>query len=133
MGRFGLHVDKTHGHGRRPSPAVHAGVHGQYPDFTICHFPSQYSEALTYCGSHSGRDVDKIAECGLSPIPSSKVESPGFDEADLIIECSKMYFDDFKPEHFLAGFIEENYPAKDYHRLYLGEIKAASGTGQYKA
>jgi len=105
----------------------------RYPDFTICHFPAQYSEALTYCGSHSGRDVDKIAQCGLSPIPSSTVESPGFDEADLIIECSKMYFDDFKPEHFLAGFIEENYPAKDYHRLYLGEIKAAFGTGQFKA
>ncbi len=103
----------------------------EYPDFTICHFPSEHSEALVYCGSHSGRDVDKIKECGLSPIPSRKVGSPGFEEADLIIECSKMYFDDFKPEHFLAGFIEENYPAKDYHRLYLGEIRAAFGTGQY--
>ena len=105
----------------------------EYPDFTICHFPSEHSQALDYCGSHSGRDVDKIEECGLSPIPSKSIGSPGFEEADLIIECSKMYFDDFKPEHFLAGFIEENYPAKDYHRLYLGEIKAAFGTGQYGA
>ena len=103
-----------------------------YPDFTLCHFPSERSEVLAYCGSHSGREVDKIEECGLSPIPSRKVGSPGFEEADLIIECSKMYFDDFKPEHFLAGFIEENYPAKDYHRLYLGEIRAAFGTGQYR-
>ena len=105
----------------------------EYPDFTICHFPSGHSEALDYCGSHSGRDVNKIDECGLSPIASKSIGSPGFEEADLIIECSKMYFDDFKPEHFLAGFIEENYPAKDYHRLYLGEIKAAFGTGQYGA
>jgi flavin reductase (DIM6/NTAB) family NADH-FMN oxidoreductase RutF len=104
----------------------------EYPDFTICHFPSGNSQTLTYCGSHSGRDVNKIDECGLSLIASSRVEAPGFEEADLILECSKMYFDDFKPEHFLAGFIEENYPAKDYHRLYLGEIKAAFGTGQYR-
>jgi flavin reductase (DIM6/NTAB) family NADH-FMN oxidoreductase RutF len=104
----------------------------RYPDFTICHLPTQYGETLTYCGSHSGRDVDKIAQCGLSPLPSTKVGSPGFAEADLIIECTKMYFDDFNPEHFLGGFIEGNYPSKDYHRLYLGEIKAAFGTGRYK-
>jgi hypothetical protein len=61
------------------------------------------------------------------------VESPGFEEADLIVECSKIYFDDLKPENFLAPFIEENYPAKDYHRLYIGEIKAAFGTGRYRA
>jgi flavin reductase (DIM6/NTAB) family NADH-FMN oxidoreductase RutF len=104
----------------------------EYPDFTVCHFPPQRSESLVYCGSHSGRDVDKIEECGLTPIPSTTVGSPGFDEADLILECSKMYFDDLKSEHFLAGFIAENYPAKDYHRLYLGEIKAAFGTGDYR-
>jgi len=104
----------------------------EYPDFTICHFPSEHDEALAYCGSHSGRDVDKIAECGLSPIASKSIGSPGYEEADLILECAKMYYEDFKPEHFLADFIEKNYPAKDYHRLYLGEIKAAFGTVQYR-
>jgi flavin reductase (DIM6/NTAB) family NADH-FMN oxidoreductase RutF len=103
----------------------------EYPDFTISHFPAGHSEALNYCGSHSGRDVNKIEECGLNPIASTVVGSPGFEEADLIIECVKTYFDDFKPEHFLADYIEEKYPAKDYHRLYLGEIKAAFGTSGY--
>jgi hypothetical protein len=104
----------------------------EYPDFTICHFPPGHSDALQYCGSHSGKEVNKIEKCGLTPIASSSIGSPGFEEADLIIECFKMYFDDFKPEHFLADFIEENYPAKDYHRLYFGEIKAAFGIGQYR-
>ena len=103
----------------------------QYPDFTISHLSSSHKKALAYCGSHSGRDVDKIEKAGLSPFASSSVGSPGFQEADLIIECSKMYFDDFEPAHFLGAFIEENYPAKDYHRLYLGEIKAVFGTEQY--
>ncbi|UCF96120.1 MAG: flavin reductase [Spirochaetaceae bacterium] len=103
----------------------------EYPDFTICHFPPEHSEALVYCGSHSGRDVNKIVECGLTPIASKTIGSPAFDEADLIMECGKMYFDDLEPQHFLAEFIEENYPNKDYHRLYFGEIKAAFGTKEY--
>jgi flavin reductase (DIM6/NTAB) family NADH-FMN oxidoreductase RutF len=103
----------------------------EYPDFTVSHFPAAYREALEFCDSHSGRDINKVEECGLTPIASTKIASPGFEEADLIIECVKMYFDDFKPDHFLADFIEENYPAKDYHRLYLGEIKAVFGTEQY--
>jgi flavin reductase (DIM6/NTAB) family NADH-FMN oxidoreductase RutF len=102
-------------------------------DFTICHFPSSCRDRLQYCGSHSGRDVDKIRGSGLTPIASTRVGSPGFEEADLIVECRKMYFDDFKPAHFLAGFIEENYPAKDYHRLYLGEIRAVFGAEEFRS
>jgi flavin reductase (DIM6/NTAB) family NADH-FMN oxidoreductase RutF len=103
----------------------------QYPDFTLCHFPPEYSDALMFCGSYSGRDADKIGECGLIAIASAEVASPGFEQADLIVECRKMYFDDFEPEHFLAEFIEENYPAKDYHRIYLGEIKTVFATERY--
>jgi len=102
-----------------------------YRDFTICHFPSSHKKALSYCGSHSGRDVDKIEDCGLTPLASTKVGSPGFEEADLIVECSKIYFDDFKPDQFLAAFIRENYPAEDYHRMYLGEILAAFGSEEF--
>ena len=33
-----------------------------------------------------------------------------------------MYWDDFHPEHFLDPGIDANYPRKDYHRIYFGEI-----------
>jgi hypothetical protein len=49
----------------------------------------------------------------------------------LIIECKKIYWDDFKPENFLDGSIEENYPQKDYHRFFFGEITEITGTEQY--
>jgi flavin reductase (DIM6/NTAB) family NADH-FMN oxidoreductase RutF len=103
----------------------------RYPDFTVCHFPSGFEEALNYCGSHSGKDLNKIEGCGLTPLASQTIDSPGFQEADLILECTKMYFDDFKSENFLADFIAGNYPARDYHRMYLGEIKAAFGTRDF--
>ena len=49
-----------------------------------------------------------------------------------MLECRKTYNSDLQPAHFLAGYIEGNYPAKDYHRMYFGEILAASGTDAYR-
>ena len=36
--------------------------------FTITVFPEEYRKALGYLGSHSGRDGDKVAESGLTPV-----------------------------------------------------------------
>ncbi len=103
----------------------------RYDSFTLCAFGKKYRDALQILGSRSGRDIDKIAEAGLTPIPSTKVAAPGFSEAQLIIELRKIYWNDFNPEHFLDPSIEENYPNKDYHRMFFGEIVAIFGTGEY--
>lgn len=103
----------------------------QYDSFTLCAFGKKYRDALQILGSRSGRNIDKIAEAGLTPIPSTKVAAPGFSEAQLIIELRKIYWNDFNPEHFLDPSIEENYPNKDYHRMFFGEIMAIFGTGEY--
>jgi len=79
-------------------------------------------------GSKSGRDGDKIAEAGLTPIASSVVAAPAFDEAELIIECRKVYRQIMDPAGFLDAEIDTNYPAKDYHTIYFGEIVAVQGT-----
>ena len=34
--------------------------------FTLCFFDESYRKALNLCGSTSGRDVDKIKECGFT-------------------------------------------------------------------
>lgn len=103
----------------------------RYDSFTLCAFGKKYRDALQILGSRSGRDSDKIAEAGLTPIPSTRVSAPGFAEAQLIIELRKIYWDDLMPEHFLDPSIEENYPHKDYHRVFFGEIMAIFGTGEY--
>lgn len=99
-----------------------------YPTFTLCGFPARYRSALQVLGAVSGRDRDKIAEAGLTPEAGTQVAAPGFAEADLIIECRTMYWDDMRPEHFLDPGIEANYPLHDYHRIYFGEILAIAGT-----
>jgi flavin reductase (DIM6/NTAB) family NADH-FMN oxidoreductase RutF len=104
----------------------------KYNNFTLCAFPKEYRKALTLLGTKSGRDSDKIKESDLIPRESKEVSSPGFAEANLIFECKKIYWDDFKPENFLHPNIDKNYPQKDYHRIYFGEVLAIWGTDDYQ-
>ena len=100
--------------------------------FTLCAFAEQYREAVQYLGTVSGRDTDKITESGLTPIASAQVAAPAFAEAELIIECRKIYSDDMDPTRFVDPAIEDNYPQKDYHRIYFGQILAIAGLNDYR-
>ena len=100
--------------------------------FTLSAFPEQYRKALSLCGSTSGRDTDKIKEAGLTPIASGAVSAPGYEEAELVVECRKVYFGDIDPANFLADYIAPLYQ-QDYHRMYFGEVLAVQGTEKYRA
>lgn len=104
----------------------------QYDSFTLCVLPEAQREALQICGTKSGRDSDKIQLAGLTPIASTAVDAPGFDEAELIIECRKIYADPFKAETLLSPEIMKHYPNGDLHVMYFGEISAIHGTPEYQ-
>jgi len=89
--------------------------------FTLTFFEEKHRPALTYCGTHSGMDVDKVKQTGLTPVQSES-GSVYFDEARIVLECRKIYFQDIDPVNFLDPAIADNYPIKDYHRMYIGEI-----------
>jgi flavin reductase (DIM6/NTAB) family NADH-FMN oxidoreductase RutF len=108
-----------------------AGFMDRYPTFTLNAFPESCRRALSLMGTRSGRDGDKISESGLTPVASPNVAAPCFDEAELVIECRKMYWDDFKPDHFLDPALDSLYPQKDYHRSYFGEVVAIRGAARY--
>jgi flavin reductase (DIM6/NTAB) family NADH-FMN oxidoreductase RutF len=104
----------------------------RYDSFTVCAFPKEYHAALSLLGTKSGRDGDKIAEAGITPIAAACVAAPAYAEAELVIECRKIYWQDLDPAHFLDPAIAGNYPLKDYHRIYYGEVVAIQGTQQYQ-
>jgi flavin reductase (DIM6/NTAB) family NADH-FMN oxidoreductase RutF len=89
--------------------------------FTLTFFDEKYREVLDFCGSHSGRDVDKIAKTGLTPIEWEK-QAVYFQQARLVLICKKVYMQDFDSALFLDPVIHDLYPKKDYHRMYVGEI-----------
>jgi flavin reductase (DIM6/NTAB) family NADH-FMN oxidoreductase RutF len=103
----------------------------KHPDFTLTAFSNEFRPVLSRLGAKSGRDIDKINHSGLTPVQSSTVAAPAFAEAELVIECRKVYYDDLNPDHFLAAYIDPEYQ-NDYHRIYYGEILALQGTQKYR-
>jgi len=91
------------------------------PTFTLSFFDETHRKTLNFCGANSGRDCDKAAETGLTPFATQE-GSVAFEEARVVFECRKMYFQDFNPDQFLVPEIEGNYPDQDYHRMYIGEV-----------
>ena len=116
----------------RPTRYTHEFME-KYATFTLCAFSKVHRPAVQFLGSTSGRDSDKIAESKLIPIASAKVAAPGFAEAELILECRQIYRDKVDPRGFLDKGIDKNYPQKDYHSIYYGEIVAAFGTAAFGA
>ena len=89
--------------------------------FTLSFFKEKYREVLKFCGSHSGRNVDKIAQTNIHPLLFSD-NAVGFQEAELTIVCNKIYSHQMSSEMFENLNPDTVYPLKDYHRMYIGEI-----------
>lgn len=92
----------------------------KHDTFTLSFFNDKYRDALKLCGSKSGKDINKTAETGLTPVMND--DYVYFKEARMTFVLKKIYYDDLKSEHFLDKTIENNYPIQDYHRFYIGEI-----------
>ncbi len=90
--------------------------------YTLSFYEEPWRAALEYCGSHSGRDVDKAHETGLTPF-ATPAGAIAFQQARLILECRKLYFGDIEEAGFVdRGVMEEVYPRRDFHRFYVGQI-----------
>ena len=59
--------------------------------FTMSFFDEEYRKALAFCGSKSGRDMDKIAVSGLTPVEGRTVSVPALAEFPVTLECRVLY------------------------------------------
>ena len=80
-------------------------------------------KVYSFCGSKSGRDCDKAAECGLTPL-STDDGCVTFEQARLTLECRKLYKTKIRPEEMLDKQIEQWYGEKHggLHDVYVMEI-----------
>ncbi|WP_398440839.1 flavin reductase [Sedimentibacter sp.] len=89
--------------------------------FSLCFFDSKYKKELSYLGSVSGRDEDKMSKTALTLNHFDNI--PCFEEADIIITCKKMFAQEFNPDSFIEkNLVEKNYSNKDFHTMYISEI-----------
>ena len=89
--------------------------------FTLTFFGEEYRKALTLCGTKSGRDMDKVKECGFT-VQTVACGAPYFEQAELVLVCRKRFAQDMDPANIPEDVKEKWYPQKDYHTLYIGEI-----------
>ena len=88
--------------------------------FSCAFFDESYRSALAYCGKYSGRDVDKVKECNLTPEFSEN--APYFEEANTVIICKKLYVQQMNEGSVIDESIKANYNGDDYHHVFVGEI-----------
>lgn len=88
--------------------------------FTLSFFSEDYRKQLGLCGSKSGRDIDKVAECGFT-VCAGEGNAPYFEEADLVFVCRKRMVMPMDPNAMPAD-VKEKWYDNDYHYMYWGEI-----------
>lgn len=112
-GSMGTLWTKADGNGSVITVYIHPGRYTcefmkESDTFTVSFFPQEQKKALGYLGSHSGRDEDKVAAAGLTPVPCG--EGVTFAEASVTFTCKKLYQHPFDRDS-LAPEIQEYYKA----------------------
>jgi len=99
--------------------------------FTLNVLPEARREALTLCGTRSGRDTDKWQAARLQRATAETVPVPRVDGAVLSIECRVAGFADLDPAQTFDPSVPALYPESDYHRIFLGRVLAVFGEGRF--
>lgn len=83
----------------------------------------QLKKQLGFCGSRSGRDIDKFEEAEITAVDGMEVDVPVVAECGLHFECKVVAKHQLVPE-FIDDVINNRfYPeGNDYHMIFYGEI-----------
>jgi len=90
-------------------------------DFSVSVPSKNMVDAIRFCGTKSGRNMDKFKECKLILKDSQTIFSPIINISGTHFECKIVFKSAMNPT-FLIDEYEKLYPEKDYHTLYFGEI-----------
>lgn len=105
----------------RPQRYTH-DVLEQEEYYTLAFFGEEYRPQLGLCGQKSGRDTDKVKECGFT-VRTAACGAPYFEEAETVVVCRKRYVQPIDPARMDKELEEKWYATHDgYHDMYIGEI-----------
>ena len=90
-------------------------------DYFTLSFYGDNKDIHKICGGKSGRDCDKTALTGLTPVFSDNTVY--FEEARLVIVCKKQYIQKMSPDCFTDKEPEKWFPNNDYHNMVIGKIE----------
>ncbi len=100
----------------------------QTGDFTVNIPAGEFdSKILGFCGTKSGRNVNKFEALDLTPVPGNQVQAPGIAELPLTLECKVLHqqlqdlAEDVDPS-IAKYYPTDEYGNRDLHILYFAEI-----------
>ena len=88
--------------------------------FSLCFFGDN-KEPHKICGYKSGRDINKVAETGLTV--RENYGTVYFEEARLVLICHKLYVSELKESCFTDKSLLKWYPDNDFHKVFIGEVE----------
>ena len=88
--------------------------------FTVSFYGEEYRHALEVMGTVSGRDTDKDAAAGLTPIAVG--EGVTYAQAEVTLLCRKIYCQDLDPSRMMPEVVDHYYRTEAPHRMYVGEV-----------
>lgn len=92
-------------------------------EFTVSiPFSKNLKQALTICGTKTGKDIDKFKECGLYLKEGNKISTPIIENADMHYECKVVYSHPIDINMINDLEVKKLYEDGNYHTLYYGEI-----------
>ena len=90
-------------------------------NFSVSFLDESYRNSLTFCGRNSGRNCNKWEKANLTPVESKGTVYPK--EAHTVLICKKLAAVKLSKDTFIDLKIDpDNYPNKDYHTMYIGEV-----------
>jgi flavin reductase (DIM6/NTAB) family NADH-FMN oxidoreductase RutF len=92
-------------------------------EFTISvPMTDKLKKELSYCGTKSGRDNDKIRDCNFKMEPGRKIQTPIIADCELHYECKVIYKQAMEPGMVPDEIKDRFYKDYNYHVIYYGEI-----------
>ena len=95
------------------------------PFFTVNVPADGMDDTVMFCGTHSGRDLDKIKACNLDLGRSARVPVPCIKQCTAHFECRVIQTAHVRPEHVLSDNVKAFYDSGDYHTIFHGELLGA--------
>lgn len=89
---------------------------------TLSFLSNDYKEAKALFGSKSGRNIDKFKETGLHATLDLDFNGYYVAEAEYVLKLKKLYSLDLKEEGMPENIVNNQYPQKDFHRMYVCEV-----------
>lgn len=101
-------------------------------EFTVNIPVGEYDKnIISICGAKSGRDVDKIKECHLTPMEAEEVSAPALKEMKMTLECRVLYKQEPDkeaiPEEIKGKFYRPDAPKGNdtFHTMFIAQVVKA--------